>query len=219
MINKIPVITIDGPSGAGKSTLANMIAHQLNWSLLESGKIYRLLASFALNKNITIVEKNIISLANKIDFSLIKKKNIKYYYKSFDFNKVSEISSQLASYPNVRKILLEKQRSLRCFPGLIAEGRDMGTVVFPDAILKFFLQACLETRAKRRMLELNKNGYDISFKNLFIQMKNRDKRDENRLISPLCIPKNAIILDSTNMSLSEVIATLMEYILKKISIS
>lgn len=118
----------------------------------------------------------------------------------------------------MRKILLKKQRLLRCLPGLIAEGRDMGTVVFPDAMLKFFLNAHLEIRVKRRMLELNKNGYYISFKELATQIKNRDKQDKNRLISPLCIPKNAIILDSTNMNLSEVATASMEYIIEKIKI-
>ncbi|ADP67283.1 hypothetical protein Buap_2990 [Buchnera aphidicola str. APS (Acyrthosiphon pisum)] len=126
------------------------------------------------------------------------------------------MSSQLSVYPRVRKILLKKQRLMRCMPGLVAEGRDMGTVVFPDAIIKFFLNADLEVRVKRRMLELKKNGYHVDFQKLFIQMKTRDKRDQNRLISPLCIPKNAIILDSTYMSLSEVIKTAMGYIIEKI---
>jgi len=107
---------------------------------------------------------------------------------------------------------------MRCLPGLIAEGRDMGTVVFPDAILKFFLNANLEVRVNRRMLELRKNACYIDFKELFTQMQNRDTRDQNRLISPLCIAKNAIILDSTYMSLSEVIKTLMKYIIEKVKI-
>ncbi|QIQ41897.1 MAG: cytidylate kinase [Buchnera aphidicola (Microlophium carnosum)] len=128
------------------------------------------------------------------------------------------MSSQLSSYPRIRKILLKKQRMMRCLPGLIAEGRDMGTVVFPDAILKFFLNADLKVRVNRRMLELNKNGHYIDFQKLFIHMKNRDARDRNRLISPLCIAKNAIILDSTYMSISEVIKTLMENITQKIKI-
>ncbi|AEO08662.1 cytidylate kinase [Buchnera aphidicola str. Ak (Acyrthosiphon kondoi)] len=218
MINKIPVITIDGPSGVGKSTLSKIISDKLNWSLLESGKIYRLVACLALKENISIIEKNIINLLNNLDDSLIKKKNINFFYNSRNINIISEISSQLSVYPRVRKILLKKQRLMRCLPGLIAEGRDMGTVVFPDAVLKFFLNADLKVRVKRRMLELKKNGYHANFQELFAQMKNRDERDQNRLISPLCAAKNAIILDSTNMSLLEVFGVLMKYIIKKIKI-
>ncbi|WP_315984297.1 (d)CMP kinase [Buchnera aphidicola] len=138
-----------------------------------------------------------------------------FFYKSKNLEIISEVSSQLSVYPSIRKILLKKQRLMRCLPGLVAEGRDMGTVVFPDAVLKFFLDANLETRVKRRMLELKKNGHDINFKKLFAQMKNRDERDQNRLISPLCIAKNAIILDSTYMSLSEVTKKIMECIIEK----
>ena len=140
------------------------------------------------------------------------------FYKSENLEIISKISSQLSTYPRVRKILLKKQRSMRCLPGLIAEGRDMGTVVFPDAVLKFFLNANLEVRVNRRMLELKKYGDHINFHKLLTQMKNRDERDQNRSISPLCIAKNAIILDSTYMNLSDVINTLMEYIIEKIKI-
>ena len=217
MKNKIPVITIDGPCGVGKSTLSKKIADKLHWSILESGKIYRLVASLVLDEKITLIEKNIIPFAKNLDYLLIKK-NVKYIYNSINLKKVSEVSSQLATYPKIRKILLKKQRLLRCLPGLVAEGRDMGTVVFPDAIIKFFLYAHLKIRVERRMLELKKNGYCISFKELFIQMKNRDKRDQNRLISPLCVPKNAIILDSTYINLSKVTDTAMKYIIKQIKI-
>ncbi|QCI19873.1 MAG: (d)CMP kinase [Buchnera aphidicola (Brevicoryne brassicae)] len=214
MKNTIPVITIDGPSGVGKSTISKIIAKKLKWSVLESGKIYRFLAFLILNKKISIFEKNIIPFIKDLDILL--NKNLQYNDKLINFEKISEISSQLASFPIVRKILLKKQRSFRSFPGLIAEGRDMGTVVFPDAKLKFFLDANLEVRVYRRILELKKNRCYIDFKKLFIKMKNRDERDQNRLISPLCIPKNAIILNSTYLSLSEVITNFMKYITKSI---
>ncbi|WP_326970224.1 (d)CMP kinase [Buchnera aphidicola] len=149
---------------------------------------------------------------------MYEKKNIKFHSELINFNKVSEISSKLATYPNVRRILLKKQKLLRCLPGLIAEGRDMGTVVFPDAIVKFFLNAHLEIRVKRRMSELKKNGFFISFQELFIEMRNRDIQDENRLISPLSVPKNAIILDSSYMNLSEVVTAFMKSIIPKIKI-
>lgn len=140
------------------------------------------------------------------------------FHKSKNLEIISEIASQLSVYPRIRKILLKRQRFMLRFPGLIAEGRDMGTVVFPDAVLKFFLNAKLEKRVHRRRLELKKNGCNIDFQELFVQMKNRDERDQNRLISPLCIAKNAIILDSTNMSLLEVVNTVMKYIIEKIKI-
>lgn len=211
MKNTIPVITIDGPSGVGKSTISKIIADKLKWSFLESGKIYRLLAYLILNKKIAIFEKNIIPFIKDLDVLL--KKNLQYN-KLIKLEKISKISSQLASFPKVRTMLLEKQRSFRSLPGLVAEGRDMGTVVFPDAKIKFFLDANLEVRVNRRMLELEKNSCYVNFKTLFIKMHNRDKQDQNRLFSPLCMPKDAIILDSTCMSLSEVIETFMKYIIQ-----
>ncbi|CAL4322245.1 (d)CMP kinase [Buchnera aphidicola] len=224
MIKLAPVITIDGPSGVGKSALSKKIANKLNWSLLESGLIYRIIALLALQKNVSIIENNIIPIARKFDFSLIKKaqskitkceKNIFYYLHSHN---ISNLASQLSTYPYIRRILLKKQQSFRCLPGLIAEGRDMGTVVFPDAILKFFLNASLECRTKRRFLELKKNGYNVDYKQLLKEIQDRDQRDENRLISPLYPSKNAIILNSTNMSFLEVVNISMIYILKKIKI-
>ncbi|WP_261979348.1 (d)CMP kinase [Buchnera aphidicola] len=118
----------------------------------------------------------------------------------------------------MKKILINKQRSLKYLSGLIAEGRDMGTAVFPDAVIKFFLDADLEVRVQRRAIEFKKKGYHVNYEELFMQMKNRDESDRNRLFSPLCIPKNAIILDSTYMTLSEVIKSIIEIILKKIEI-
>lgn len=216
MKNTIPVITIDGPSGVGKSTIANIIANKLKWSLLESGKIYRLLAYLVLNKKISIFEQKIIPIIKDLDVLLNNK--IKLNNKLIKCEKISKIASKLALYPKIREILLTKQRSFRLFPGLVAEGRDMGTIVFPDAKLKFFLDASLNTRVNRRLLELNKNGNCINFKKLFIKMNNRDKQDQNRLISPLCIPKNAIILNSTYMNLSQVVTIFMQYIVKHIKI-
>jgi cytidylate kinase len=154
----------------------------------------------------------------KFKFFINKKKSIDYLYQLIDIEKISEVSSQLAAYPSIRTILLKEQRLLRRWPGLVAEGRDMGTVVFPNAILKFFLNASLEIRTKRRISQLHKYNYHVSFEELLIKMKNRDERDQNRLISPLCVPKNAIILDSTYMSISEITKTVMEYIIEKIKI-
>lgn len=216
MNNNIPVITIDGPSGSGKSTLCNVIANKLNWCILESGVIYRLLAVLILKKNIPIIEKNIISILNNFNFASFKKKN--KTSKIIHLQIVGEIASKLATFSKIREILLYKQRYFRKLPGLIAEGRDMGTIVFPDAIIKFFLTANLETRVDRRIQQLKKTGLTVSYKELFQQIQIRDERDQNRLISPLYPSKNAIILDSTNMTLSEVIEYSMKEINKKIII-
>ncbi|QCI21609.1 (d)CMP kinase [Buchnera aphidicola (Hyadaphis tataricae)] len=213
MKKKIPVITIDGPSGVGKSTLSKIIATKLRWKLLESGKIYRYLAYFAMSNNITINEKNIVFFIKNLDELLKHNKDTDQVINN---EKISTISSQLSIFPKIRELLLNKQRSFRSFPGLIAEGRDMGTVIFPDADVKFFLNADLNVRVTRRILELQQKGFFISFKELFVKMYDRDQQDQNRLFSPLCIPKNAIILNSTNMSLSEVVKYSMQYIMKKI---
>ncbi|ANZ22523.1 hypothetical protein ATN01_01545 [Buchnera aphidicola (Diuraphis noxia)] len=216
MNNIIPVITIDGPSGVGKTTISKIIANKLKWSILESGKIYRLLAYLIVSKNITILEDNIIPLMKHLDILL--KKNLRHNNEFIKSEKISNIASQLASFPKIRKILLKKQRVFRVYPGLVAEGRDMGSMVFPDAIIKFFLDANLRVRVNRRMLELKKNNCYINFKKLSVQMNYRDKCDRNRLFSPLCVPKNAIILDSTNMSLSQLISIFMEHIIKIVKI-
>ncbi|WP_193201185.1 (d)CMP kinase [Buchnera aphidicola] len=216
MNNNIPVITIDGPSGSGKSTLCNIIADKLNWCILESGVIYRLLAILILKKNIPIIEKNIISFIKNLNCSSFKKKNKNS--KIIHLQIVGEIASKLATFSKIRNILLEKQRYFRKLPGLIAEGRDMGTIVFPDAVVKFFLNANLETRVYRRIQQFKKIGLSINYKELLQQLKIRDERDQNRLISPLYPSKDAIILDSTNMTLSEVIEYSMKEIKKKIII-
>ncbi|QFQ32138.1 (d)CMP kinase [Buchnera aphidicola] len=215
MNNNIPVITIDGPSAAGKSTICNIIANKLNWCILESGLIYRFLAILILQRNVPIIEKNIISFLKNLDFSLLKENKIS---KVIPLQIVGETASKLATFSETRKILLYKQRCFRKKPGLIAEGRDMGTVVFPDAIIKFFFKANLETRVFRRIKQFKKMGLPTNYKKSLEQLKIRDERDQNRLISPLYASKDAIILDSTNMTLSEVIECSMKEIKKKINI-
>ncbi|ALD15259.1 hypothetical protein IX46_01610 [Buchnera aphidicola (Aphis glycines)] len=215
MNNNIPVITIDGPSASGKTTVCNIVAKKLNWYVLESGLIYRLLAILILESSIPIFEKNIIAFLKNLDFSLLKKNKISQISQ---LQIVGETASKLATFSETRKILLYKQRCFRKKPGLIAEGRDMGTVVFPDAIIKFFLKANLSTRVDRRMKEFKNMGLCTNYKKSLEQLKIRDERDQNRLISPLYPSKDAIILDSTNMTLSEVIERSMKEIKKKINI-
>ncbi|WP_343153245.1 (d)CMP kinase [Buchnera aphidicola (Mindarus keteleerifoliae)] len=217
-----PVITIDGPSGAGKSVICKAIANKLNWFFLESGIIYRALALIVIENNISILDVDLISISKNLKFKILKKKNNFLFFsngknisKKIIFQEVSNIASKLAMIPHVRKALLKKQRMFQKFPGLVANGRDMGTVVFPEAKIKFFLKADLISRVNRRMLELKKKGFYIDTNQLFLEMKKRDNRDYTRTISPLVPAKNAIIIDSTNMTIKEVLALCMDHIYKK----
>ncbi|WP_343152405.1 (d)CMP kinase [Buchnera aphidicola] len=217
-----PVITIDGPSGAGKSVICKAIANKLNWFFLESGIIYRALALIVIENNISILDLDLISISKNLKFEILKKENNFLFFsngknisKKIIFQKVSDIASQLAMLPHVRNALLKKQRMFQKFPGLVANGRDMGTVVFPEAEIKFFLKADLISRVNRRMLELKKKGLFINANRLFFEMKKRDNRDYTRTISPLMPAKNAIIIDSTNMNVKEVFTLCMHYINEK----
>lgn len=222
-INKKPyVITIDGPAGVGKTTLCKKISQMLKWNFLNSGLIYRIIAFYITFNQINISsEKKILSLIYKINknFSynnikiIFQKKNIINNIKS---SYIGNVASKIASYSKVRDALLIQQRAFRKFPGLVAEGRDMGTVVFKDAIIKIFLNANLKKRATYRMLQLQKLGFDVNFKQIFSEIKKRDIQDYNRKYCPLIPAKNAFILDSTEMNMEEIIQIIFQYISKNI---
>lgn len=221
-----PVITIDGPSGVGKSLLCKAISKKLKWFSLESGNLYRSLALILLKNNNVFLKKNIINICNKINV-FFSKKDYRLYI-MFKGNNISDseimsqdiinLASKISTLPYVRKILFYKQKYLRQYPGVVTNGRDMGTVIFPDAKLKFFLDGELNVRVKRRMIELKDKGFNVNFKRLKLEMKNRDFQDKNRINSPLIPASNAIIIDSTNMSFKEVFNISMQYI-KKLTIN
>ncbi|CAL4322446.1 Cytidylate kinase [Buchnera aphidicola (Eriosoma lanigerum)] len=224
-MNTIPVITIDGPSAAGKSTLCNKIASILKWSVLESGILYRVLAFITIKNRIPISEKNIIFFAKQLNFNLVQKFNKTLIFlngknisNDIISTEISHIASRLAVFPNIRTVLLNKQRCFRKLPGLVANGRDMGTIVFPDACIKFFLYANLNIRVKRRMKELKRSGFKVSFNQLLLEIKKRDNLDSNRKLSPLIPATNAIMLNSTNISITEIVNLSMQYIRKIIFI-
>lgn len=208
-----PVITVDGPSGAGKGTLCKALAESLGWRLLDSGAIYRVLALAALHHQVDIAsEEALVPLAAHLDVRFIAQDGrLQVILEGEDVSNeirtetVGNTASQAAAFPRVREALLRRQRAFREAPGLIADGRDMGTVVFPDAPVKIFLDASAEERAQRRMLQLQEKGFNVNFERLLVEIKERDTRDRNRPVAPLVPAPEALILDSTSMSIDEVI--------------
>ncbi|MFP3029017.1 MAG: (d)CMP kinase [Arsenophonus sp.] len=217
-----PVITVDGPSGSGKSTLCHALANKLGWQLLDSGAIYRMLALAAIHHHVDIKsEEGLIPLAANLDVRFqLREKELSVILEGEDVSNkirselVANTASLSATFPRVREALLNRQRVFRTKPGLIADGRDMGTVVFPDAPIKIFLDATPEERARRRMQQLQKNGFDVKVIDLLTDIKSRDYRDRNRLISPLVPAKDALILDSTKLSIQVVIEQALAYMKK-----
>lgn len=215
-----PVITIDGPSGVGKGTLSKSIAEILKWRLLDSGAIYRVLALAALHHQVGIdSEEALVPLAAHLDVHFISTLGeVAVILEGEDVSgeirtqEVSNTASQIAAFPRIREALLRRQRAFREYPGLVADGRDMGTVVFPDASVKIFLDASAETRARRRTLQLQEKGFSVNFDRLLAEIKERDERDSSRTVAPLKPAKDALIIDSTNASPREVLARAMDHV-------
>ncbi|QBY42742.1 (d)CMP kinase [Arsenophonus nasoniae] len=218
-----PVITVDGPSGAGKGTLCQALANKLGWQLLDSGAIYRVLALAALHHHVDIQsEEALVPLAANLDVRFEpSEKELAVMLEGEDVSNeirseiVGNTASLTATFPRVREALLRRQRAFRTKPGLIADGRDMGTVVFQDAPVKIFLDATPEERAHRRLQQLQEKGFDVKLSDLLVDIKERDYRDRNRLIAPLVPAKDALILDSTKLSIEEVIKQALAYVKKK----
>ncbi|SFN60775.1 (d)CMP kinase [Xenorhabdus japonica] len=214
-----PVITVDGPSGAGKGTLCQALAEALDWQLLDSGAIYRVLALAAIHHQVDIQSEDaLVPLAANLDVRFMPANGkLRVILEGEDVSNeirtetVGNTASQTATFPRVREALLRRQRAFRIAPGLIADGRDMGTVVFPDAPVKIFLDASAEERARRRMLQLQENGFSVNFDRLLSEIQERDFRDRNRAVAPLVPAQDALILDSTSMSIEEVINKALTY--------
>lgn len=211
-----PVITFDGPSGTGKGTISQLIAKELNWHYLDSGAIYRVLALAAKQYHLDFTDE--LSLA-ELAFKLDVKFEVNEKAVFLENNDVTQTirtescgndASRISVYPEVRKALLERQRAFRQFPGLVTDGRDMGTVIFPDANLKFFLVASAEERAKRRYLQLKEKGISVSLGALYQELEERDQRDIQRDVSPLKPAIDAIHIDTTLSSIVEVMQIVRE---------
>tara|TARA_B100000427_G_scaffold328910_1_gene343251 strand:+ start:1014 stop:1688 length:675 start_codon:yes stop_codon:yes gene_type:complete len=219
----VPVITIDGPSGAGKGTIAQMLALDLNWNILDSGALYRTLAYFMLieqinsnnfDKNQEYIKEN---FKVKFDPGIIGEP-VKVIFNDRDITKkvrteeIARETSNLAADPRIRSFIKPCQREFMALPGLIADGRDMGTVIFNDAKHKFFLTASLEERAKRRQTQLKRQGSEVNMRVLLQELEERDKRDTEREHSPLRSADDSVTIDTSALDPNEVLEEIKRYI-------
>ncbi len=218
---KIPVITLDGPSGTGKGTLCHLLAKHLNWNILDSGAIYRVLAFAVRKKGLNIQDKDqLVSLALSLNLRfepsdnnetkvILDEENISQEIRS---EQCGQDASTIAAIHEVREALLERQRSFAQAPGLVTDGRDMGTVVFPDAILKVFLYADEQERAKRRYLQLKEKQINVSLAQVVEDLVKRDTRDTARTHAPLRPADDAIKIDTTSLTIVQVFNNVLHLI-------
>ena len=203
------LITIDGPAGSGKGTISKQLSQELKLNYLDSGAIYRILG-FHLKENNIPIEDDVL-VKERIQKAKIQFIEGTIYLNDRDVTdairteSIAKMASLIAAKKTVRESILDLQRSFLKKPGLVAEGRDMGTVVFPEAKYKFFLTATVEERASRRYKQLISKGFDVSMSDLVVEIQERDFRDTNRTISPLVPAANAVIIDTTELSPNQVI--------------
>ncbi|TDG13518.1 (d)CMP kinase [Seongchinamella unica] len=219
-----PVITVDGPSGAGKGTISHKLADRLDWGFLDSGALYRVTGQACLIEGVSWDDVDAVTeIARHLDVSFASAANgeVLVAYKGQDVSRAIRTeeggrgASTVAAIPSVREALLARQRDFRQPPGLVADGRDMGTVVFPDAPLKFFLTASAEERARRRYKQLISKGESVSLPRLLEDIKERDARDSSRSVSPLVPAGDAIVIDSTATSIDQVFDQVMQKVREK----
>ncbi len=216
---QVPVITVDGPSGSGKGTICHLLARELGWELLDSGALYRLVGLAARHHGVELNdEEALVVLAAHLDVQFVARDDDSVQIvlegeevtDAIRTEAVGKDASIVAAIPAVRDALLERQRAFAEMPGLIADGRDMGTVVFPDAALKVYLDASAEERASRRYNQLINKGLGASLQAILEDIQARDDRDMNRAVAPLKPAADAVILDTTTMSIEEVLAAVMD---------
>lgn len=219
-----PVIAIDGPSGSGKGTVAQILARELGWHFLDSGAIYRILAYAAGQRGIALDDTQALAeLARDLPvvFSPI---DAKISLEGIDIKNeirteaAGNAASRVATIPEVRAALLARQRAFRAVPGLVADGRDMGTVVFPDADVKIFLTASAEERARRRYNQLMEKGLDANLSSLVTEIAERDRRDATRSVAPLRPAEGAEIIDTSDLDIAQTVAQVRALVRQRLGV-
>jgi cytidylate kinase len=216
----VPVIAVDGPGGSGKGTVTTRLADYLGWHFLDSGALYRLAAVAVMKEKVSLDDEIALGeTAANLDIrfetsgdsvrAVLDGQDVTELLRSED---TGVMASKIATIPAVRAALARRQRDFRQLPGLVADGRDMGTVIFPDAKLKVFLTASAEIRTERRYKQLKEKGESVNLTRLFREIKARDLRDQSRSIAPLRPAEDAVIIDSTEMSIDEVFEKIVSLI-------
>ncbi|WP_303901123.1 (d)CMP kinase [Thiohalomonas denitrificans] len=226
--NNVPVVTVDGPSGVGKGTISQLLAKRLGWHFLDSGALYRLIALAARRRGVALDDEGALGeLAGSLDVQFEAGEcggTALVFLENQDVTNdirtegCGSDASMVAALSCVREALLQRQRAFRQSPGLVADGRDMGTVVFPDAPAKIFLTASREVRAERRYNQLKQKGLDVNLPSLLREIAERDERDSNRSASPLRPAEDAIVIDTSELGVQDVFEKVMSAIADKIEI-
>jgi len=211
------LITIDGPAGAGKSTLAKLLAKELGYVYLDTGAMYRAVALAAHKRGLDLEDEEALTrLCQELDLDLVPtEEGLKIILNGEDVSQeirtplIDRLSSIVAQVAGVRQCLKERQRQIGRQGGVVAEGRDMGSHVFPEADVKFFLTASPEERARRRHEELKRKGYTVSYEETLREVIERDKRDQEREVAPLVVPPGAIVIDSSSLSPEEILESML----------
>lgn len=220
-----PVVTIDGPVGSGKGTISTRLAERLGWHLLDSGALYRLVALRALRRDADPGDPEALAqAAATLDCEFVSKGTRTRVYLDGEevtgelrSEPVSQMASRVAAVPAVRTALVARQKAFRRPPGLVADGRDMGTVIFPDAAVKLFLTASVQARAERRYKQLKEKGESVNLPRLLQDLEARDARDTSRSVAPLAPAEGAILIDSTTLGINEVVEKAYKIIIEKLS--
>lgn len=221
----VKVVTLDGPSGVGKGTMAQILAKDLGYHLLDSGAIYRLAALASIQQNMSPEDEDkLVEMCTKLDITfdasdeskvqvILGGENVTSRIRNED---IAQRASQIAAIGPVRAALLQRQRDFAQEPGLVADGRDMGTVVFPEAPVKFYLTAAAQVRARRRFDELQANGLDVEFNSILHEIQERDTRDSQRKVAPLKPADDAIVIDTSDLSIDAVKQEILSHLNKSL---